>query len=142
MLLSLMLCVFAVACDGDSVTQPDAEDTMNIYNDENISVDFVKISNSVVSGNFELHIKAQNKTSEDVTLYLKDVTINGSAVEVGSGVPCDIVAGANRTHGFIGRLDLAGVSSADEVTEITFKVWLVDGNFNTILTTKDLLIKK
>ena len=142
LLMAIMLCVFAVGCDGESVSVIDTEETLNIYNDENISVDFIKISNSVVSGNFELYIKAQNKTDKDVTVCLKDVTINGSQITVGSGVPCDIVAGANRIHGFFGRLDLAGVSSAEEVTKITFKVWLVDESFKTIMTTEDLLIEK
>ena len=141
LVMSVILCVIAVGCYEDSSSAVDTAQARNIYTDENISVDFVKIANSIVSGNFELYVKAQNKTEKDVTLMLKDVTINGSMVEVGSGVPCDIIAGANRTHGFFGRLDLAGLTSAEEVTKITFKVWLVDENFSTIMTTQDLLIE-
>ena len=139
-LLCVVLCLLCVACgsegvSNDSVTEAE---TKTVYSDESISVDFIKVSNSVVSGNFEMYIKAQNKTDKDITVYLKDVTINGFAVPIGSGVPCDIVAGANRIHGFLGRLDLAGVSSADEITKITFKIWVVDSDSNTIITTTDL----
>lgn len=111
-----------------------------VYDDEQMSIEFIKISNSLIEGNFEIYIKAENKTDKPVTVYLKDVSLNGSMVSVGSGVPCDILAGKNRTHSFFGRLDLAGLNSADEITNITFKVILADENFNTIKTTKDLEI--
>ena len=129
--------LFLVGCGTTPIVEKE-ESLMNIYNDENMSVDFIKITDSIVAGNFELYIKVQNKTDKAVTVYLQDVSINGSMVQVGSGVPCDIIAGANRTHGFFGRLDLAGVSSADDVEKITFKIWLVDEDFNTIVTTADL----
>ena len=145
--LVLLLSVLISACTIDSTTNTTYNDTseetsMNIYADENISVDFITISNSAVDGNFELYIKTQNNTGKNITVYLKDVTLNDSVVEVGSGVPCDIAAGTSRTHGFFGRLDLAGISSAEKVEKITFKVWVVDDNFDTIITTTDLVIEK
>ena len=99
--LALIFCASMVACGGGDTSNGNAEEAAprNIYNDENVSVDFVKISNSILEGNFEFYIKAQNKTDKDITVYLKDVTINNSVVQIGSGVPCDIIAGANRTHG-------------------------------------------
>lgn len=139
--MMLIICIFCVACDTEGVSDVEEPVPQNIYSDDNISVDFIKISNSAVAGNFELYIKAYNKTDKNITVYLKDVTINGSVVTVGSGVPCDILVGANRTHGFFGRLDLAGVSSATEVTKITFKIWAVDESLNTIVTTTDLEIE-
>ena len=141
--LTIVICLLCVACGSGSVSDNSATEaeTKTVYTDESISVDFVKVSDSAVAGNFEMYIKAQNNTDKDITVYLKDVTINGSAVQIGSGVPCDIVAGANRTHGFFGRLDLAGVSSSNEITKITFKVWVVDKDFNTIITTTDLEVE-
>ena len=139
-LSALIFCLLFVGCvdqTGNTETS-DKENPITVYDDEFISVDFVKIVDSIVSGNFELYIKAQNKTDKAVTVYLQDVSINGSMVQVGSGVPCDIIAGANRTHGFFGRLDLAGVSSAAEVEKITFKICLADADFNTIVTTADI----
>ena len=144
LLLSLIIFISFSGCTADSTTNESnnnsSETTKNIYTDENISVDFVKISNSVVNGNFELYIRAENKTDEAITVYLKDVTINGAVIQVGSGVSCDIIAGAHRTHGFFGRLDLAGISTAEEANKITFKIWVVDDSMNTILTTADLII--
>ena len=143
----MVLCISISACAADSATSNNTDGdaskmaSKNIYEDENISVDFEKITDSVVAGNFEIYIKVQNKTEKDITVHLKDVTINNSVIEVGSGVPCDIVAGANRAHGFFGRLDLVGINSADEATKITFKVWVVDDSFNTIITTTDLVIE-
>ena len=136
--MAMVLCFMLLGCSTTEV-QPETsekEESLNIYDDENISIEFIKITNSLVAGNFELYIKAQNKTDKAVTVYLKDVCINGSMVQVGSGVPCDLIAGANRTHSFFGRLDLAGVASVDEIKTLTFKVWLVDENFNDLEVVK------
>lgn len=134
-----------VGCSAvDTATKTTATETsekdepVNVYEDENIRVDFIKIANSILDGNFELYMKTQNKTDKKVTVYLQDVSLNGAVVQVGSGVPCEMIAGANRTHSWFGRLDLAGVNSADDIKTITFKVRMVDEEFNTIITTTDL----
>ena len=142
----LIFAIFLVGCgdidtigtDTNETTEKQQQVSVNIYNDDLVSVDFVKIADSVLTGNFELYIKAENKTDKNVTVYLQDVSVNGSMVQVGSGVPCDIIAGANRTHSYFGRLDLAGVTTAKEINKITFKVRVVDEEFNPIITTSDL----
>lgn len=134
----LAIAIFLVGCGENEPTENKQQDLINVYKDDVVSVDFIKVADSIITGNFELYIKAQNKSDKAITVYLKDVSINGSMVEVGSGAPCDVIAGADRTHSFFGRLDLAGVNSAEEINQITFKVWVVDEEFNTILTTTDL----
>lgn len=125
--------------NGDSAKE-ESEQSINIYKDDNISVDFLKVANSAVEGNFEIYIKVQNNFDTDITVYLKDVSLNNNMVQVGSGVPCNIVAGANRTHSYFGRLDLAGADSADDITKISFKIWVVDDEFADLLLTPDLSI--
>lgn len=142
LLLAMVLCFVGCSAPSEERTTLEQKEALNVYDDENISVDFIKASDSIVAGNFDLYLKVQNKTDKSITVSLKDVTINDSMVQVGSGVPCNLIAGASRTHGWFGRLDLAGVTSADEINKITFKVWLVDEEYNTIMTTEDLEVIK
>lgn len=141
--MTLML-MFGLCSCGESSnpqTKENSPTSKIIYDSEIATVNFIKVSDSVLEGMFDIYLKVENKSAEKFTMYLNDVSINGTMVEVGSGVPCDVLSGKNRTHGFFGKFENIGIASASEIKEISFSIWLRDSSMNEIETTEQLTIE-
>lgn len=133
--------VISTAANQTSAKSSQAE-TKPIYEDDYLSVSFVKKYDVPgMDGEFFFSIKAENKSKKEIGVYLKDVYINDTMVQVGSGVPLNLLPGKNNTHSFFGKYEGTGISKASEIKKIGFKIWVTDKDTNTIETTKDLEIK-
>lgn len=89
---------------------------------------------------FYFDVKVENKSSEEISVYLQDAYINDTAFQVGSGVPLDLLPGKNATHSFFGKYEGTGISSASEIKKIGFKILVMDKSSKTLETTKPVEI--
>ena len=106
-LISLCVIFLSSCTDGTSKTtssesskistQPESEVSSEttqkeIYSDDLVSMSFVGVQDMPsLKGMFLLNVKTKNNSNKKVTVYLKDVSINGNMVQMVSGVPNDIM---------------------------------------------------
>lgn len=64
---------------------------------------------------FLLNVKAKNNSNKKVTIYLKDVSINGNMVQMGSGLPNDIMPSKQSACSFSGKDSTVEISNASEI---------------------------
>jgi hypothetical protein len=115
--------------------------TKEIYSDNLIAMSFVqKYDMSGMKGEFFFSVKAENKSSKKITVYLQDAYLNNSMVQIGSGVPLDLLAGKNSVHSFFGKYEGTGASNANEIKKIGFKICVMDENSKIIETTNPVEI--
>lgn len=131
-MLAFSLCL--TACGGtetqpvaESSTEKTAIETVLIDNDS-VKVSFIEIfEEASIKDTCYLKLLVENKTSQKVTVYLKDAYVNDTSVQMLSGVPMDIEAGKKSQNPFI----FTGYEK-DDVESVEFKVWVVDESMNTI----------
>lgn len=146
-LLLLVMVMVMVACDTDisvngeemeslDISEASLTELKPIYEDDMISVSFVKKNDMFIQGMFEFYLCVENKTDQQITVYLQDAYMNNTMFMVGSGVPCDLLPQKNRTHGFTGKFEGTGINGADEISKIGFSIWVVNEKGETMLTTE------
>lgn len=112
-----------------------------IYSDKFISMPFLgKRDLPELQGMFYIDVKVTNKSSKEITVYLKDVSLNDTMVNVGSGVPLELLPGKNKMQSFSGKYEGTGIKGADEIKKIGFKIFIMDESANVIETTKPIQI--
>lgn len=153
-ILAIVMCIALAGCsDGayassstKSTSQSNisvsSEKTANVtYQDNILSLSFVgKKDMPELKGTFFLDVMAENKSDKEITVALQDVYINGTMVTVGSGVPLTLLPGKSKAQSFFGKYEGTGISSANEIKKVGFKIGVLDKAFDTIETTKSIEI--
>ena len=156
--LTVMLLIGALMLSGCETTVASGEgggadtttDTQSLINSEEevlfeneiVKVAFVEIFEAPgVVGTCYLRLKVENKSDKTVTVYLKDTYVNDSAQLIGSGVPMVLAPGKNSQSPFFFGYTNLDISGKDDVKKIEFKVFLLDGDSNTVLETESLSVE-
>jgi outer membrane lipoprotein-sorting protein len=156
-LISLCVIFLSSCADGSSSTaapnessktstQPESETSSEtaqkeIYSDDLISMSFVGVQDMPsLKGMFLLNVKAKNNSDKKITVYLKDVSINGNMIQMTSGIPNDIMPLKQSACSFSGKDSTVEISSASEIKEIEFKIYLTDESTHVIETTNPIKI--
>lgn len=117
------------------------DDPKEIYSDDLISMSFVKkYEVPEVQGMFYFDIKVDNKSDEEISVYLQDAYMNDTAFTACSGVPLDLISGKSSTHSFFGKYEGTEVKSINEIKKIGFKILVMDKSSKTLETTKSVEI--
>lgn len=150
--LSSILTIFLYSCsestpqDPNNVTTADysvseEESLKEIYSDDLITISFIKkYDTPQLQGMFSFDIKAENKSNKEITIYLQDAYLNDSTVSIGSGIPLELLAGKNGTNIYSGKYEGTGITTADEIKKIRFKILVMDESSNTLETTENIKI--
>lgn len=112
-----------------------------VYNDKIVSLYFIKkYETPGINGMFFIDLKAENKSNKEITVYLKDASINDSMITFVSGAPLTVLPGKIGTNAFAGKCETVGIKDADDIKKIGFKIYIMDESANTIETTKPVEI--
>lgn len=104
------------------------------FEDDYIKVSFVEwYEEPAVDEISYLRLLVENKSDKNIMVYLKDVSVNNLMVNTGSGVPMVITPGKASQQPFIMYTEAAGINSVDEISEISFKVVVLDNDTSEIL---------
>lgn len=151
--LSSILTIFLYSCsestpqDPNNVTTADysvseEESLKEIYSDDLITVYFVKkYDTPQMQGMFSFDLKAENKSGKKITIYLKDTSLNGSMVSVGSGVPLELESGKSGANSYFGKYEGTGITTSDEIKKIGFKILVMDTSSNVLETTESIEVE-
>lgn len=148
--LVIMLCLTACG-SGSATTEPPAEtgsatgedvvEELPIYEDDLITVTFKGLSELDGIDATYLNLNVVNHGEQQITVYLKDGYVNDLMVTVGSGVPMTIEAGKQANNAFILMHGTSGDFPAlVDITEVGFKLWVVDENTDTLLDTDTIVV--
>lgn len=115
----------------ETTTSEEVSENRITYEDSSMKVDYKKIENQYgIEGCLYLSLKIDNITDQTVTVALKDVSINGNAVQTGTGMPITINPDESSSQPFILFLNGTDISEAEDVENIKFKVVFYDENYN------------
>lgn len=121
-----------------SVSSSTSEASQKVYSDKIIDAEFKGLSNQAgLDGEMFVGLTVKNKSSKNITVTLKDVYIDGTMMQTGSGVPLTIVPGKSGTGEFFGK----NSTKPDAVKKVGFKIYLFDDSTNHLETTKQIEIK-
>lgn len=105
-----------------------------LVDDDVVKVTYVEIFET--SGFCYLRLKVENKTNQQIAVYLMDAYVNDMSVMMMSGVPMDIAPGKMSQNPFI----FSGFTK-DEVEKIEFKVHVYDEHMGDIEETDVVTLK-
>lgn len=118
-----------------------ASATSVLYQDDVITVSYVEIfEEPSISGMCYVRLLVQNNSDQAITVYPKDASVNGTMTQFLSGVPMSIEVGKKSQQPFFFNYANAGIDKLSDVSNIEFKLWVVDKNTNTIGETGALSI--
>lgn len=118
------------------------ESLKEVYSDDLITVYFVKkYDTPQMQGMFSFDLKAENKSGKKITIYLKDTSLNGSMVSVGSGVPLELESGKSGANSYFGKYEGTGITTSDEIKKIGFKILVMDTSSNVLETTESIEVE-
>lgn len=153
-ILMATICLIFVGCSDGAYALSNANTTVQsssslssekgtnvAYHDSIISLSFIgKKDMPELKGMFFLDVMAENKSGEEITVALKDVYINDKMVAVGSGVPLTLLPGKSKAQSFFGKYEGTGITSANGIKKVGFKITVLDKSSNTLETTKPIEI--
>lgn len=121
--------------DNGSTTTTTTESTSEkqpvTYKDDYMKVEYNSIEKyDGIEGCFYLSLKVKNKTDKTVTVALKDVSINGNAMQTGTGVPIVINSDESSSQPFIIFQSGTDIDSIDDIENIKFRVVFYDESYN------------
>lgn len=117
------------------------DDLKEIYSDDNVNVMFVKKYDfTQLQGMFSFDLKAENKRDEEISIFLQDAYINGFSVPIGSGIPLTLSSGKSGANSYFGKYEGTGITTADEIKKIGFKICIMDTSSNVLKTTEAIEI--
>lgn len=101
-----------------------------VYEDSSLKVTFLGVSEQ--AGFIYVNTRLDNKTDNDMTVYPTDTSINGTMVQLGSGVPPKMTGRKNLVQAWIVlNAKSAGISKASDVKTIETKFQYPDVGENT-----------
>ena len=140
---------FSVSWDSDTSTVIIGDDNSNknetdvLYEDSNIKAVYKKTEIFDGIEAFYVTIEVLNKSEKDITVYLRDASINNEMISlVMSGTPMDILKGKSAQNAFIFPNSMLSVKTVEDIKNIEFKMWVVnkDNLSDTIVETESLNI--
>ncbi len=116
-----------------------------IYEDKYIKASFIKVYDdkavsATVEGVSYMQLHIENKSSKTLTIGFSDAAINSKSTTIGSELPLTILPGNSSDQPFILFTKNTGVKSADDISKIQFKFYLMDENTNMVEKTKNITI--
>lgn len=104
-----------------------------VYEDTYAKVVFQKLHEEPsIEGMGYIDLKFENKTDQEITIYPKDSAVNDTAVQYMSGIPGTMASGQKFNQSWFFSFENAGISELSEVNELSFSLWIVDENMNTL----------
>jgi len=149
LILSLAAILLMSACGSGTTNEnpsPSEDDQaavteQTIYEDDLISVTFQGLSEVAGIEATYIGLNVVNHSEHEITVYMKDGYVNDLMVNVGSGVPLTIAAGKQGNNAFILMHGTTGDFPAmEDITEVGFKLWVVDENTETLLDTDTIVV--
>ena len=138
--ISILVIIFTVGLDGvptsTSGESQSTADTTNapakatqIYEDENIKVSFVSISdNPYLEEMLNVQILVENKSNTTYRVGLSEVSVNKMSTVAMSGVPMVIAPGEASQQPFSVSLTNTVAKKSNEVEKLKFRIYLMDDN--------------
>lgn len=113
----------------------------SIYSDDIVSMSFINVQDMpTLEGMFLLNVKVKNNSDEEFTIYLQDVSVNDKMVQLGSGMPYDVMPSKESNCSFSGKDSVVEISSAEEIAKIEFKICIMDESTSAVETTEPITI--
>lgn len=152
LVFSVMLVLLLTACSSNSGSGVSSEETSisdksvvgevtPIYEDDVISVSYEGLSEVDGIDATYINLNIVNHEDQQITVYMKDGYVNTLTVNVGSGIPMTIEAGKEAHNAFILMHGTSGDFPAlNDITEVGFKLWVVDENTSTLLETNTIVV--
>ena len=113
-----------------------------IYEDDYVKVDFVKmIEEESIQGMGYIAVDFENKSEKEITIYPKDSAVDDVMVQYMSGIPGTMTAGKKFHQNWFFSLENAGIESVDDVDSLSFSLWIVDADMNTLAESEEIQIQ-
>ena len=140
-LLSVLMCLSLFACVEDTPTdgtQSVTESTQSeeskdeariVYEGNNVKVSFVKVyEEPSLPGTAYLQLLVENVSDKELMVSLSDASINGYQMTFGTALPIVLQPGNKSQQPFVTNYTLAGINAVSDITNISFKVYLLDNS--------------
>lgn len=92
-----------------------------------------------IQGVFYLRIRVENKSDREIWVALSDVSVNKMSTIATSGIPMEIQPGNSSKTPFIISYSNLDISAVDELQNISFRFWIMDGNSTAVLEETDIV---
>ena len=123
-------------------SEASAENAKEIYSDSFLAMSFVKKYDTPgMQGMFSFDVNAYNKSDKKISVYLQDAYLHSFPTRRSSDlVPLDLLSNKNSVHSFFGKYEGTGITTADKIKKIGFKICIMDESSEVIETTKSVEI--
>lgn len=129
--------VAAAALAADSTSNSEVQ----LYEDDLVKISYVEVfEEKSVPDMCYLRLLVENKSDQEITVYLKDSSVNDTMVQMLSGTPMTIEAGKQSQQPFCFSYKNLDVTQVSDISKIEFKAWIVDANTATLEETGNLEI--
>lgn len=120
--------------DKSNDTSNSKKEPQLIFEDDFIKVSFIDMydENGVEDASY-LKLLIENKTDKTIWVTPDNVSANDIMLQTGSGVPMTIAPGASSRQPFILFTNAAGIGSADEIDELSFRMLVYDNSTMDLL---------
>ena len=115
-----------------------------LVNNDIVKVSFIEIfEEPSVANTCYVRLKIVNKSDETVMVSLTESYVNGYAQPLSTGVPIVLAPGKSSQQPFFFGYGNLGITDKGDISEIEFKVLLMDEDtYDTVLETDSLIITK
>jgi len=114
---------------------------VQLYEDDLVKISYVEVfEEKSVPDMCYLRLLVENKSDQEITVYLKDSSVNDTMVQMLSGTPMTIEAGKQSQQPFCFSYKNLDVTQVSDISKIEFKACVVDANTATLEETGNLTI--
>jgi hypothetical protein len=109
-----------------------------IFEDELVKVSFIKwYEDESIDGITYLKLKIDNKSGKELMVYLENTSVNKIMVDSLTGTPNIIPIGGSSEAPYLLNTGTKGITSADAIEELTFKMVIIDNATNEVIKTTE-----
>ena len=130
------------AVENQGIEENSATQTQCIYEDDYVKVNFVKVfEEESIQGMGYIAVDFENKSEKEITVYPKDSAVNDVMVQYMSGIPGTMTAGKKFHQSWFFALENVGIESVDNIDSLSFALWIVDADMNTLTESEEIQVQ-